>query len=346
MSQWTVSSPHKLLISGAYTVLDGHTSLAIAVEPEMKLTLNAQSVDAWPRNNPFADAVREVILQEANAQGCDLPLGTLGFETHLELPVHGWGVGSSAAFTTALTHAMSLSVGLDCTQQKLFALARKAHRIAQNGQGSGLDIAACTFGGLVAAKDAHTDQAPTVQHFVWPREIGVLLIRSEKKADTRQMIHTYRQAPKEQAQCERDDLLASVERVYLAAQQGEGQGLLQALAENSRYETCWSQAMEIPLVTPLQQQLDQAFAPLQKDQSLVIKSLGAGGGDSIGCFYRKDLISLADIMTCLQPFTLQARPVQVMAKGVHQVEQTRSFGQLSVLATNVLASPTPSTSGA
>ncbi|MCB9644499.1 MAG: hypothetical protein H6728_15610 [Myxococcales bacterium] len=196
MSQWTVSSPHKLLISGAYTVLDGHTSLAIAVEPEMKLTLNAQSVDAWPRNNPFADAVREVILQEANVQGCDLPLGTLGFETHLELPVHGWGVGSSAAFTTALTHAMSLSVGLDCTQQKLFALARKAHRIAQNGQGSGLDIAACTFGGLVAAKDAHTDQAPTVQHFVWPREIGVLLIRSEKKADTRQMIHTYRQAPK------------------------------------------------------------------------------------------------------------------------------------------------------
>ena len=311
MTRYSVSAPHKLLLSGAYTVLDGHPALGLAVEPRMHLTLDTASNEPWPRDNPFAEAVRSVMREEAHRLGVlELP-HSLGFSTHTEMPVHGWGVGSSAAFVTCLTHACSLAMGLSLDPTAIFALARRAHRLAQQEQGSGLDIAACTFGGLIGANNAHTASNPHIHLLEWPEEIGVLLIRSDKKADTREMIQTYRQTPKEQARAERDALLRSIDRVWDAA--FKKADILAALDENNRCEADWSRAMQIPLVTPLQLQLEQAFAAHKPH--IVIKSLGAGGGDSIGCFYHREQLHLADIAEDTKAFALQVRPVRVERHG-------------------------------
>jgi len=202
-------------------------------------------------------------------------------------------------------------MGLSLDPTEIFALARRAHRLAQQEQGSGLDIAACTFGGLIGANNAHTASNPHIHLLEWPEEIGVLLIRSDKKADTREMIQTYRQTPKEQARAERDALLRSIDRVWDAA--FKKADILAALDENNRCEADWSRAMQIPLVTPLQLQLEQAFAAHKPH--IVIKSLGAGGGDSIGCFYHREQLHLADIAEDTKAFALQVRPVRVERHG-------------------------------
>lgn len=311
MTRYSVSAPHKLLLSGAYTVLDGHPALGLAVEPRMHLTLDTASHEPWPRDNPFAEAVRAVMREEAHRIGVSELPPSLGFSTHTEMPVHGWGVGSSAAFVTCLTHACSLAMGLALDPTEIFAIARRAHRLAQQEQGSGLDIAACTFGGLIGANNAHTASTPHIHLLEWPEEIAVLLIRSDKKADTREMIQTYHQTPKEHARAERHALLRSIDRVWDAA--FKTSDLLAALAENSRCEADWSHAMQIPLVTPLQHQLEQAFAAHKPH--IVIKSLGAGGGDSIGCFYHREYLHLADIAEHTKAFSLQVRPVRVERHG-------------------------------
>ena len=56
------------------------------------------------------------------------------------------GLGSSAVVTVLLTISILKCFAVDCTNEMLFALAYRAHAIAQGKVGSGFDIAACLFG--------------------------------------------------------------------------------------------------------------------------------------------------------------------------------------------------------
>ena len=319
MPQYTVEAPHKLLISGSYTVLDGHPAVALAVEPRLRLTLDLQKTESWPHDNPFAMAVRSVVEEMAEAKGIPLPAGGWGiFQTSTEQSLHGWGMGSSASFTVALLGAMCDALGHPLEREALYAMARKAHRRAQKGQGSGLDVAACALGGLILAENAGTDTAPPAQRLEWPEEIGIFLIRSGEKADTRRMIQAYHALESLKESAAHLALLASVRKVASALK--EGQPLLPVLEENARCEALWSQEHAIPLVTPLQRQLEEAYAPLRQKGRLILKALGAGGGDSIGCFYDRQALSFADLLAPLQPFSLQARPVHIDPLGFQALQ--------------------------
>jgi mevalonate kinase len=227
-------------------------------------------------------------------------------------PVDGWGVGSSAAFTTCLISAYTMAQGIQLNPAQIFDLARRAHRLAQGGEGSGVDIAASCFGGLIALQHANREHPPLPQTLTWPEDIGILLIRSPHKADTREMIRHYRQTSSTQATAERQALLRSVEEVLQSAKHGTD--LLAALAENSRREISWSRALQLNFVTQLQLEIEQALCAYK--HQLVIKALGAGGGDSIGCFYSRTQCQIADIIACIKPFALQTRSVQIDTQGV------------------------------
>lgn len=313
----TVDCPHKVLFSGSYTVLDGFPALTVAVGPRLKLELNPKVEENWPRDNPFANAIRTTInnyLQEKDIQKArgHHPWGE--FHTSLEQILTGWGLGTSAAFTTSLTYALCLSKGLKLTQEELFKLARSAHRLAQGGKGSGADIAACVFGGLVYTSGAQGDKTPFTACVDWPEDLGLLLIISGQKADTRKMILKYQQTPHFIARLEKRALLRSIGQVCRSFLKQED--ILDALAENAQRESAWSQATQIPFVTPYQKQLENSLAPLVRKGRIVLKALGAGGGDSIGCFYMKSNIGPSEITRSLHNHSIQMRPAIIEKNGV------------------------------
>src|SRR5690606_21597860 len=62
---------------------------------------------------------------------------------------HKLGLGSSAAVATALAAALAAAGGIRPDRELLFDLASSAHRTAQGGTGSGGDVAASVYGGLL-----------------------------------------------------------------------------------------------------------------------------------------------------------------------------------------------------
>jgi len=317
-----ISTPHKMLFSGSYTVLDGHESLTLACGPRLSLAFDTSETLEY-QENPFARAVQEV-LQETHqgSQAFTYP----AFVTEVSESTAGWGVGSSASFTTSLTTALLLANHQKLDKKEIFALTRRAHRKAQGGKGSGTDIAACTFGGLVHVSQAQGDATPKVQAQEWPEDLGVLLIRSGNKADTRQLIQKYQEQSQKHQEPEQLTLLEAVQDVCKAfAQKASNASILSALQHNADRESIWSQHLGLVFVTPLQQELQQAFLPLSKEKHVVLKALGGGGGDSIGCFFDKTTTTLEELQRYLEPFSLPSRLVQIEQQGAHNTFDEESL---------------------
>ena len=317
----TVDVPHKILFSGSYTVLDGYPALGLAVGPRMTLQLTKEAPQPWPEDNPFARAVDVVMSEALKVEGATPHDRWGSFTTSLPEEVYGWGLGSSAAFTTALCAAIALEHDIN-TPTRLFALACAAHRLGQGGKGSGVDIAACTFGGLVYVTHAQGDTAPRCAPFPWPRDLGILLLRSGQKADTREKITSYRDIPPQTKQRANRPLLRAIGGVCRAFVHHKG--ILAALRENARCEGEWSQALGIPLVTTQQRALETELYKALPTHDIVLKALGAGGGDSIACFYDKRHTQPAAIAPVFTQAGLQVRDLPIELHGVREIPQLDS----------------------
>lgn len=313
-----VEVPHKVLFCGSYTVLEGYPALAFAIEPRMSLQLTRQDAFPWPRHNPFALAVREVLGEYIQQYRPDLRTESSPwwqFQTSVSAPIEGWGVGSSAAFTSALMFAQAEAWDLQLPLSILCQMARVAHRKAQGGRGSGIDVATCCFGGVVLASQCQSDAPPVLRSVPWPSHIGFVLIRSGQKADTRRLIQLYQESVKGDPVPSRRGLLRSVGAVCRSLQESPVD-FLPALQENCICERHWSQELGISLVTAYQAQLEQALQDWISRQMLVVKALGAGGGDSIGLFYRADQLRISDLLVPLRDIPLQARPTRIETHGL------------------------------
>jgi phosphomevalonate kinase len=137
-------APGKLVISGAYSVLEGAPCLVAAVDRyvladgDRPATYEAAEV----RAAVAAGALSRPVWYDASA----LREGTDGHSRKL-------GLGSSAAILVA-----SLAAGMGgrfadeaALRAAIFPIALAAHRVAQGG-GSGVDVAASVFGGVLCAQ--------------------------------------------------------------------------------------------------------------------------------------------------------------------------------------------------
>lgn len=313
----TTQTPHKSLFAGAYLVLDGHPSLTVAIPP--RLTLEWSETVELPADNPFAQAAWSVVSEWAVQEGLSLKSG--GFVTSVSEETHGWGLGSSAAFTTALTGALLHSaLGVEPERELLFALARRAHRVGQGGKGSGADIAACTWGGLVSVEQAQGDETPQVEPLTWPEYLGFVLVRGEQKADTRQLIQRYRDSEEKPSVTALVETIHSLRRVFR-----DGENVFVPLRQLAMLEEQWSLETGLPLATPLLQKLGKAARVLSQD--VVIKSLGGGGGDSIGCFYDRRRVDLANLREFFGMFPVDIRPVDIEATGCRFLASSQPLSQ-------------------
>jgi phosphomevalonate kinase len=132
--KWSVA-PGKMLFTGAYAVLDGAPAVVVAINR------HARADGSRVAENPNAE-VKEALGEKAPF--CD--------SSALHLDGKKLGLGSSAA-------ALVASLGADFARRgkllsdpdvrsAIFARARDAHAAVQGG-GSGVDLAASTYGGIL-----------------------------------------------------------------------------------------------------------------------------------------------------------------------------------------------------
>ncbi|NQU39726.1 MAG: hypothetical protein HQ523_07220 [Lentisphaerae bacterium] len=154
----TTSAPGSLMISGEHAVLHGRRALVGAVNRRVHVTLTRRpddgvviqsalgeremtrhSMDATP---PFSFVGRALAAcADRMATGCDVAI-------EADMP-HDVGLGSSAAVTVAMLAA--LHTWIDGCEPTRDDLAREAAAVIRSvqGVGSGADVAASVFGGIV-----------------------------------------------------------------------------------------------------------------------------------------------------------------------------------------------------
>ena len=157
-----VSVPGNLLLLGEYAVLE-EGGLGLALAPDTRARAVFVPSDAgractisgrlrsetmsWPGNAGLLGRVADSMLEAFGP-----------FEGHIDLDTGALydgdgrkrGLGSSAAMTVALVALWPVAAGYDpLPEERLVDIATRAHRDAQEGRGSGYDIATSALGGCV-----------------------------------------------------------------------------------------------------------------------------------------------------------------------------------------------------
>ncbi|MBI4896054.1 MAG: phosphomevalonate kinase [Candidatus Aenigmarchaeota archaeon] len=175
-----VSAPGKLLIAGEWALTEpGNNGIVAAINARVhaqieRSTQTSVTIDDYAIKNlhiTFAPTIAaptghdeethflrkalEVTLSYLDAFDQPLAIRTWGKATTIlhEGKAHKLGFGSSAASTVAVVSALLRFYGHDLEEQKtkdvLFKLALLAHYQAQGKKGSGFDVAASTYGGIL-----------------------------------------------------------------------------------------------------------------------------------------------------------------------------------------------------
>jgi phosphomevalonate kinase len=144
--------PGKVMLSGEYAVLAGATAVLLPVPRYLKLARAAAEPEGgYP---PALAAARDIAVHElAEHEQCHgLPHAAVDASAFYHINNLGervkLGLGLSAAEAVGMLALRFHCAGRDWTaaRQQIYAAAQAAHRTAQNGAGSGADIAACAWG--------------------------------------------------------------------------------------------------------------------------------------------------------------------------------------------------------
>lgn len=294
------TAPGKLVIAGEYAVLEGAPALVLAIDRQAHVTLEESGgsdyeitapglgihaargrLDAagrivWPALDAAAGAslrLVSAILETLGAEDRPPPfrasLDTRAFRADGD-GGRKLGLGSSAALTVALASAIR---ALGRRGAPSLATLLAAHRRAQDGRGSGLDVAASLNGGLLRYR-LHDGQ-PRIAPATWPQGLAWCCVWSGRPASTSfflQQLAAWRaRAPKRHARAMRE--LGDCATV--AAGAAGAAALLEAVAAYALALERLAAASGLDIFCPEH----RALATLAARLGVVYKTCGAGGGD-------------------------------------------------------------------
>lgn len=271
----TFSAPGKLFLIGEYAVLHGGTAVVAAVDRRAV----ARFVPGGQPESPLIAEAVKVLAQYAEQKGLSLPDGAPHVDSSaLSQGGQKLGIGSSAAAVVAATGALWDALGQP-DLSLVAPFAAQAHRRAQGGRGSGGDVAAAVFGGVISyAQSGLVRQMPAVV----PAELVVF--RAGDPAATVQFLHAVERLeardPAEHAAHVKLIAEAAARFVH-AYETGDCGGLLASVAAAHEALQALGSAADVPIVTPAL----QTAAALARGCGGAAKGSGAGGGDvGIGFF--------------------------------------------------------------
>jgi phosphomevalonate kinase len=141
------SAPGKLFLSGEYAVLSGSPAVVTAVDRRATATVTERPEIP----SPLMQSILHHTAAYLKERGFLLPEGfTVEVSSNdFRIGKHKLGLGSSAAVAAAGVGVLFESAGcaIDDHRTEILGVAIDAHRAAQNGKGSGADVAAAVMGG-------------------------------------------------------------------------------------------------------------------------------------------------------------------------------------------------------
>lgn len=317
-------APGKLVLTGEYAVLEaGEPSVVAAVDRMISAEVKPAStyrfsspslgldeaevlvIDGiWsPQAGPaprllFAAAAVNTALRYLRELEKEALPFSLALDGNLESPEgQKYGFGSSAAVTVAIIGALLGAHGLHPEAPLIFKLAAIAHQTAQ-GSGSGVDVAAATYGGVLRyvafdgqwlrqALDEKQGLVALVQSEWpllgiepqdWPVSLELGVGWTGQPASTAELVKAVKAARGDRASQFARFLIESRRATMSlvgALRAGNAEGALAATLEARRAIRVFQEAIGIGIETP---QLS-ALADLAAEAGGSGKSSGAGGGD-------------------------------------------------------------------
>ena len=290
-------APGKLFVLGEYAVLDGCPAVVAAVDRFVEVSLAWQpgngvtEITSGAAHTRFANAelpleagplrfviaaIRSVLAQCPALAALDLALDITSRLTAADGAK--LGLGSSAAVTAGVVAAMFAAAGRSletrADRDELFVVALEAHRRVQGETGSGADVAASVYGGLILFQPL----APLAEIRLLDLPAGTRLLAAwtGEPASTPDLVQRYRAAGNGRAKHRAafvDDSRAAVREFITAL--ASGAVSLRALAANQLLLERLAADMALPLITPPLRDLIQ----VARHQGVAAKISGAGGGD-------------------------------------------------------------------
>lgn len=329
-----VSAPGKLFLLGEYAVLEGAPALLCAVDARVEVAVSAATGGCWRVSTPglglaaqelgaggelpsttddhvrkalrVFDAVRETLATAGKLPS--EPMDVLIDSSAFSRDGRKLGLGSSAAVAAALTAALA---GPQLDRPAIFALASTAHRLAQSGTGSGGDIAASVYGGLISYT---TRETPL--DLDWPEGLSAMAVVTGEGSSTTELVarvDAYRQ---------RDEPAYRSDIHRLADLAGQARAALGSprdfLALCSDYFLALDELdthAEAGIVTEHHRELREVAAAAGG----VFKSSGAGGGD-LGLAFSEAGAAADDLRRALGAAGAEILPLAFCAEGVRAEE--------------------------
>lgn len=319
----TVSAPGKLMLSGEYAVLDGAEAVLIAVGRRARARL-----EKTPQQlSPFLQAIREELAETTAFGG----VGRAALEAARRVVVdtgtfhavrgEKLGLGSSAAVTVAAVGCV-LAVEPDKLPIPLIhRLAHNAHGNAQatrGARGSGADVAACTYGGVIAVSaDRDPNRPVSVRPLTWPSSSTLVSVWTGQAADTPSLVAKVRNLRIGDRQTYNKVITAISDAsatLVDALERADSAAVIAAFERGGQATTALGKAAGISLALPVHDKL----ATLARTFGGASKPTGAGGGDiAIAAFADADKAAAftarvrADGLTVLDDLTIADTGVRV-----------------------------------
>lgn len=292
-------APGKVVISGAYAVLEGAPALVTAVD---------RYVVADTRKVATFEA------PEARAAIPDRPLPHIDVSA-LRRGDRKLGVGSSAAIVVASLAAVTLeqhpALGPSDLAERVWEPALVAHRTAQGG-GSGIDVVTSAFGGTRRCW-LQGEKLRSTAHTL-PDGLSVELYAAQKSASTPKMltlVRAWAQRAPEVYRETMDDLKAASVR---AAHAMTLDSFVQSISQQMTHLTRMGDACGAPIVPSFLRSL----ASRALDDGVAVHPSGAGGGDIVLCMGSEE--GCRRQRTALEKAGLDRLAIRIGAPGVHRVE--------------------------
>jgi len=283
-----VSVPGKAVLLGEYAVTDGGRALVAAV-----------SARAWGERTIRPESDSPVVREVRRAAGG--PDAPIFIDTSAFRDDHGskYGFGSSSA---AAVVAAALLVG--DTDERALQVALTGHRAAHGG-GSGIDVAACYFGGVIAAArqpgevDAMPSRLPGFELAVFrlgpPVSTADFVARCRESADWGRWVEVLRGLA--------DEGMAAYRRGHSTAFRSAVERFVRALDGLGR-------SAGVPIITPAA----DAVARAARFAGGVAKPSGAGGGDIAVAWLPVDV----DVRSVAREAEVEHLPVRVDPVGLRR----------------------------
>jgi phosphomevalonate kinase len=263
-------APGKVVLSGAYAVLEGAPALVAAVDRYVV-------ADARREASKITPEVAEALARRGTSRAPWFDARGLRDEGRDQK----LGLGSSAAIVVASLAALELAEGLtlddEALAQRTFLPALHAHQAAQGGR-SGIDVAARAFGGvLLFQRSFESGASPRVTPVPLPSPLFIEVWSSTEAASTQGMLS--RVAALREARPA--DHAALVKRLADAAEAARrassGGAFVDACREQLAGLSDLGDRSGAPIVTTSTRAFDAAIS----SHGAVALPSGAGGGDVV-----------------------------------------------------------------